>query len=83
MTKGDKYQKEILQRILDEGCLDKNPRPVYADGTPAHTLSVNHGMCTYDLTKNDSEHYVNSYSDGHYYMGKKTKSFSNTKTNRC
>ena len=52
MTKGDKYQKEILQRILDEGCLDKNPRPVYADGTPAHTLSVNHGMCTYDLTKN-------------------------------
>ena len=54
MTKGDKYQKEILQRILDEGCLDKNPRPVYADGTPAHTLSVNHGMCTYDLTKNES-----------------------------
>ena len=54
MTKGDKYQKEILQRILDEVCLDKNPRPVYADGTPAHTLSVNHGMCTYDLTKNES-----------------------------
>ena len=54
MTKGDMYTKEILQRILDEGCLDKNPRPHYADGTPAHTLSVNHGMCTYDLTKNES-----------------------------
>ena len=54
MTKGDKYTKEILQRILDEGCLDKDPRPHYADGTPAHTLSVNHGMCTYDLTKGES-----------------------------
>lgn len=54
MTKGDYYTKEILQRILDEGCLDVNPRPHYADGTPAHTLSFNHGMCTYDLTKNES-----------------------------
>ena len=31
MTKGDQYTKEILQRILDEGCLDKNPRPHYED----------------------------------------------------
>lgn len=31
MTKGDKYTKEILQKILDEGCLDKNPRPHYED----------------------------------------------------
>lgn len=54
MTKGDIYTKEILQRILDEGCLDNDPRPHYADGTPAHTLSVNHGMCTYDLTKGES-----------------------------
>lgn len=54
MTKGDMYTKEILKRILDEGCLDQNPRPKYADGTKAHTLSVNHGMCTYDLTKGES-----------------------------
>lgn len=54
MTKGDIYTKEILKRILEEGCLDKNPRPHYADGTPAHTLSVNHGMCTYDLTKGET-----------------------------
>lgn len=54
MTKGDMYTKEILKRILEEGCLDQNPRPKYADGTPAHTLSVNHGMCTYDLTKGES-----------------------------
>lgn len=54
MTKGDIYTKEILQRILEEGCLDKNPRPHYPDGTPAHTLSLNHGMCTYDLTKGET-----------------------------
>lgn len=53
-TKGDIYTKEIITRILEEGCLDINPRPKYKDGTPAHTLSVNHGMCTYDLTKGES-----------------------------
>lgn len=53
-TKGDMYTKEILQRILDEGCMDINPRPHYEDGAPAHTLSVNHGICTYDLTKGES-----------------------------
>jgi thymidylate synthase len=53
-TKGDKYQREILLRILNDGCLDINPRPHYSDGTPAHTLSVNHGMCTYDLAKGES-----------------------------
>ena len=53
-TKGDFYTKEIIKRILDEGCLDENPRPKYSDGVPAHTLSVNHGMCTYDLTKGES-----------------------------
>lgn len=54
MTKGDIYTKEIIKRILEEGTLDENPRPRYLDRTPAHTLSCNHGMCTYDLTKNES-----------------------------
>lgn len=54
MTKGDIYTKEIIKKILDEGTLDKNPRPKYADGTPAHTLSFNHGMCTYDLSKGET-----------------------------
>ena len=54
MTKGDRYTKEIIRQILTEGTLDQNPRPHYADGTPAHTLSVNHGMCTYDLSKGES-----------------------------
>lgn len=52
-TKGDIYTKELIKRILDEGCLDKNPRPKYSDGVPAHTLSVNHAMMTYDLTKGE------------------------------
>ena len=31
MTKGDMYTKEIFKKILDEGCLDKDPRPHYED----------------------------------------------------
>lgn len=53
-TKGDAYTKEIIQRILDEGCLDKYPSSKYADGVPAHTYSINHLMTTYDLTKGES-----------------------------
>lgn len=30
-TKGDMYTKETLQRILDDGCMDINPRPHYED----------------------------------------------------
>ena len=53
-TKGDMYHKLIMDRILQEGCFDYNPRPKYEDGTPAYTLSCNHGICTYDLTKGES-----------------------------
>lgn len=54
MTKGDMYARETFERILNEGCYDKNPRPRYADGTPAYTLSVNHVFHTYDLTKGEN-----------------------------
>lgn len=54
MTKGDIYFREIVERIMQEGSLDVNPRPHYADGTPAHTLSINHVTCTYDLSKGES-----------------------------
>ena len=30
-TRGDIYTKEIFQKILDKGCLDKDPRPHYED----------------------------------------------------
>ena len=53
-TKGDMYHKLILDKILREGSLDINPRPKYDDGTPAHTLSYNHGFTTYDLSKGES-----------------------------
>ena len=53
-TKGDMYTKQLIKRILEEGTLDQHPRPKYSDGTPAHTLSVNHIMMTYDLTKGES-----------------------------
>ncbi len=54
MTKGDKYTKEIIKKILEEGTYDENPRPHYNDGSKAYTISYNHGMTTYDLTKNET-----------------------------
>ena len=50
MTKADNYMNEMILRICSEGFLDENPRPHYADGTPAHTVSVNHTFRTYDLS---------------------------------
>lgn len=52
-TKGDIYAKELLQRIIDEGCINECPSSTYDDGAPSHTLSINHGMMTYDLTKGE------------------------------
>lgn len=49
MTKADKYMYDAINEILDHGYLDENPRPKYKDGTPAHTLSINHVTRTYDL----------------------------------
>ena len=53
ITKADKYMVEMLHRIHDYGYKDINPRPKYADGTPAHTYSVNHTFRTYDLSKGE------------------------------
>lgn len=53
MTKADQYMKENIKNILENGYKDVNPRPKYKDGTPAHTLSVNHVMRTYDLSKGE------------------------------
>lgn len=50
MTKADTYIIRDIQNILDEGYLDINPRPKYKDGTPAHTLSINHVLRKYDLS---------------------------------
>lgn len=53
MTRADYYMEEMILHIIDEGFWDENPRPKYEDGTPAHTLSVNHTFRTYDLSKGD------------------------------
>ena len=50
-TVADLAHKQTIKNILLHGCLDHNPRPHYADGIPAHTVSVNHLVTYYDLSK--------------------------------
>ena len=51
MTTADVYMNQMIHLILDEGYKDENPRPHYADGTPAYTISVNHTVRRYDLSR--------------------------------
>ena len=53
MTKADDYMESMILRIKHEGFWDENPRPKYADGAPAHTLSVNHTFRSYDLSRGE------------------------------
>ena len=53
MNKANEYMRIDIDNILKNGYLDVNPRPKYKDGTPAHTLSVNHVMRKYDLSKGE------------------------------
>ena len=53
MTKADKYMYDMIVEIMRRGYKDINPRPKYADGTPAHTISVNHTFRTYDLSSGE------------------------------
>ena len=53
MLKADKYCKETIENILNNGFLDENPRPHYKDGTPAHTLSVNQIVHRFDISKGE------------------------------
>ena len=53
MIKADRLMIEMIHRIMDEGFKDENPRPKYVDGTPAHTISVNHTFRQYDLSKGE------------------------------
>lgn len=53
MTKADFYMNKLTLQILNEGYKDINPRPKYKDGTPAHTISINHTFRQYDLSKNE------------------------------
>ena len=53
MIKADIYMDRAINDIIANGFLDVNPRPKYADGTPAHTISINHVFRTYDLNKGE------------------------------
>ncbi len=53
MNKADAYMYQMINEIFDNGYKDINPRPHYADGTPAHTISVNHTFRKYDLSKGE------------------------------
>lgn len=50
----DTYLVEAINKVRGErGCLDENPRPKWADGTPAHTRFVTHVQQQYDLAKGE------------------------------
>ena len=53
MNKADNYMKHDIENILANGYPDVDPRPKYSDGTPAHTISVNHVMRQYDLSRGE------------------------------
>lgn len=50
ITNVDEQLKYDIDDILTYGFYDENPRPKYADGLPAHTISVNHVVRSYDLS---------------------------------
>ena len=53
MIKSDKYYIENLNKILNEGCWDENPRPHYEDGTPAHSKFIIGSYEEYDISKGE------------------------------
>jgi len=53
MNKADKYYKENLNSIVEDGCFDENPRPKYKDGTPAHTKFITQVFEKYDISKGE------------------------------
>ena len=52
-TEADYYLYTNINMIEQGGFEDMNPRPKYADGTPAHTKSINHQYRSYDLSTGD------------------------------
>lgn len=53
MNKADKYLKETIQEILENGQWDKEPRAKWADGTPAHTKFITQKVYQYDISKGE------------------------------
>lgn len=53
MNKADKYLKETLLEILEEGTIDRNPRPKYSNGKPAFSKYITQKVFEYDLQKGE------------------------------
>lgn len=53
INRADSEMGRSIRYILLHGYKDVNPRPKYKDGTPAHTISVNHVMRSYDLSRGE------------------------------
>lgn len=53
MNKADKYFIDNLLLIKNEGSMDKDPRPIYKDGTPAHSKFITQVFEKYDLSKGE------------------------------
>ena len=53
MIKADYYYKQNLKRILEENNRDVNPRPIYMDGTPAHSIFITQVFEEYDINKGE------------------------------
>lgn len=53
MTHADLLLIQDIRNILENGYKDKNPRPKYSDGVPAHTQFVTHNVRQYHLNKGD------------------------------
>lgn len=53
LIKANKYLKETITEILEEGQRDKNPRTRWADGTAAHSKFVTQKVYQYDISKGE------------------------------
>jgi len=53
MNKADKYYLDNINKIMNEGSIDENPRPKYSDGTPAYSKFITQVFEEYDITKGE------------------------------
>lgn len=53
MNKADLYYKQNIIKIFDEKNKDENPRPHYADGTPAYSNFITQVFEEYDINKGE------------------------------
>lgn len=52
-NKTDIYLRETILEIMEDGCLDQNPRAKWQDGTPAHSKFVTQKVFEYDISKGE------------------------------